>query len=583
MQVEILTSFDRLQSLELEWDRLWRTRPGGQVFTTFAWLRACWLARGGRQKLYTPVVSAGGKVVGILPLVADDGRLRFAGAPFSDYNDLICAPADAPDVAAAALSALGRVEASWRHCVLENLPEGSSLLSGLERLTPAMRSRLRLLPGQYCPTLLLGERREAILTEILSKKSLRRHENKMRRLGSLRFHHLEDRVEIRQHLPRFFHQHILRRALAGGRSHFLDPESRLFYEHLIEALDPRRELRFGILELDGRPLAYHLGFEVSGRFTWYKPSFDVDCWDLSPGEVLLKSLFEYVRERSVDEFDFTRGDEAFKDRFANHARQNQTLHVYSHSLGGTVLRLYDRTRERLKASPWLPAIRESALEQRGRVTKTLRLRRRRPGHGGRGHHLVTRAWRALVFSRDEVIVYAAGKSREDPADSRAASGLTLRAGALSDLAVLARDHPAFLERQDLADGRQRLRNGDLLFVSHSRGSIRHLAWCGARAEMSVPGARGPLSIRLPLGKFLIYDWWVPTASDSGEAHSFALREIVRRLPQADVWTLCRADDVVTRAAIERTGFSPRMRTGRIRLFGVLVRSWAVEESCEFRP
>ena len=104
----------------------------------------------------------------------------------------------------------------------------------------------------------------------------------MRRLGSLRFYHLEDRGEIRRHLPRFFDQHILRRALAGGRSHFLVAENRLFYEHLIDGLDPSRELRFGVLELDGRPLAYHLGFEVNGRFTWYKPSFDVDYWDLSP-------------------------------------------------------------------------------------------------------------------------------------------------------------------------------------------------------------------------------------------------------------------------------------------------------------
>ncbi len=573
MQVEILTSFDRLQSLEREWDRLWRMRPGGQVFTTFAWLRACWLARGGRQRLYAPVVSSGGEVVGILPLVAEDRRLRFASAPFADYNDLICAPADAPAVAAAALSALERVEAPRRHCVFENLPEGSALLTGLDRLKPSMRSRARLLPGQSCPTLLLGERREAILTEILSKKSLRRHENKLRRLGSLRFYHLEDRGEIRRHLPRFFDQHIHRRALAGGRSHFLDSESRLFYEHLIEALDPRRELRFGVLGLDGRPLAYHLGFEVGGRFTWYKPTFDVDYWDLSPGEVLLKSLFEYARERPLDEFDFTRGDEAFKDRFSNHVRQNQTLHVYSDGVGGTVLRLLDRTRDRWKASSRRPAILNSALEQRGRIVKTFRHRLRSLGRDDRGHHLVTRAWRALVFSRDEVIVYAAGKSRKDPADPPGSSGLSLRAGALSDLAALARDHPAFLEGRVLADARQRLRDGDLLFVSHSRGSIQHLAWCGPRTEIAVPGVRGPSHIRLPFGKILIFDWWVPRASDSGEAHSFALREIVRRLPQEDVWTLCRADDVVTRAAIERTGFSPMIRAGQIRLFGWFVRSW----------
>jgi len=572
MQVEILTSFDRLQALEPEWDRLWRALPGRQVFTTFGWVRACWHARGGRHPLHTPVVLSGGRVVGILPLVAEDRRLRFAGAPFADYNDLICAPDDAPAVAALVLAALERVEAPLQHCVLENLPEGSALLSGLDRLMPSMRSRVRLLPGQSCPTLLLGEEREEILTGILSKRSLRRHQNKLRRLGSLRFHHLEDRGEIRRHLPRFFEQHIHRRALAGDRSHFLESESRRFYEHLIETLDPGRELRFGVLDLDGRPLAYHLGFELNGRFTWYKPTFDVDCWDLSPGEVLLKSLFEYAQERGVEEFDFSRGDEAFKDRFANHVRQNQTLYVYAHNSSGAALRLYDGTRLGLKSQSWRPAILKSALALRGRLTETLRLLLRSSGRdGGRG--LVKRAWRALVYSRDEAIVYAAGKSRKEPAGAPADSELTQRAGALSDLAGLAPDHPDVFDEKALAAARQRLRDGDLLFVSLSGGSIRHLAWAGARSETAIPGARRLSRIRLPLGTLLIFDWWVPEREDGGEAHAFALQEIVRRRPEDDVWTLCRADDAAARAAIEAAGFSPRIRAGDIRLFGRSLSSW----------
>jgi CelD/BcsL family acetyltransferase involved in cellulose biosynthesis len=573
MQVEILTSFDRLQALEPEWDRLWRAQPGRQVFTSFGWLRACWRARGGRRALHTPVVFSEGKVVGILPMVAEGSRLRFAGAPYSDYNDLICAPADAPAVSILVLAALERVSAPLRHSVLENLPEGSALLSGLGGLTPSMRSRVRLLPGHSCPTLLLGERREKILTQILSKKSLKRHQNKLKRLGSLRFQHLEDRDEIRRHLPRFFDQHIHRRALAGDRSHFLEAESRLFYEHLIEALDPSRELRFGVLELDGRPLAYHLGFELNGRFTWYKPTFDVDCWDLSPGEVLLKSLFEYTQERGVEEFDFSRGDEAFKDRFANHVRRNQTLYVYAHNASGAALRLYDRTRQELKSRSWRPAILESALAQRGRVAEALRPLVRKSGRGPRRYGLVKRAWRALVYSRDEAIVYAADKNRKELDVSPADSSLALRAGALSDLAGLAPDHPDFFDEQALATARQRLRDGDLLFVSHLRGSIRHLAWAGVRTETGVPGARTRSRVRLPLGTVLIFDWWAPRDEGRGEAHSFALREIVRRLPEEDVWTLCRADDAATRLAIEKAGFSPRIRAGDIRLFGRLVKSW----------
>jgi hypothetical protein len=184
----------------------------------------------------------------------------------------------------------------------------------------------------------------------------------------------------------------------------------------------------------------------------------------------------------------------------------------------------------------------------------------------------------LVYSRDEVLIYAAEKNRDDRADLLATSGLTLRKGGLSDLAALVRDCPALFDIQDLVDGRRRLRDGDLLFVSHSRGTIRHLAWCGARNDLAVPGARGPMPIRLPFTRFLMFDWWIPTPSGSGEAHSFALLGIVRRLPHEELWTLCRADDEVTRTAIERAGFSRRLRSGSIRLFGGTLRSWHVEES-----
>jgi hypothetical protein len=50
---------------------------------------------------------------------------------------------------------------------------------------------------------------------------------------------------------------------------------------------------------------------------WYKPAFDIDFRQHSPGEVLIQSLIRYARDHELEEFDFTRGDEAFKSRFAS--------------------------------------------------------------------------------------------------------------------------------------------------------------------------------------------------------------------------------------------------------------------------
>jgi CelD/BcsL family acetyltransferase involved in cellulose biosynthesis len=69
------------------------------------------------------------------------------------------------------------------------------------------------------------------------------------------------------------------------------------------------------------PIAYHFGFELDGVLTWYKPSFDPELQQRSPGEVLIKLLLDDALARDLDEFDFTVGSEAFKFRFANLIRQ----------------------------------------------------------------------------------------------------------------------------------------------------------------------------------------------------------------------------------------------------------------------
>ena len=114
---------------------------------------------------------------------------------------------------------------------------------------------------------------------MLAKDSLKRHQAKLQKKGKIAFRHLEDRDEIREHMVTFYIQHIRRRAMAGDPSRFLDPAERVLYEALVEELDPTRTLRFAVLELNDRPIAYHFGFEFDGKFIWYKPTFDVALWD----------------------------------------------------------------------------------------------------------------------------------------------------------------------------------------------------------------------------------------------------------------------------------------------------------------
>jgi hypothetical protein len=115
--------------------------------------------------------------------------------------------------------------------------------------------------------------------------------------------------------------------MAGDRSLFDDPRHRRFYERMSKELLDSGWLRFTMLRWQGENLAFHLGFLFNRIFTWYKPTFNVDFARYSPGEVLLKKLLEDCIEEDVREFDFTVGNESFKDRFANVKRHNWRLDI----------------------------------------------------------------------------------------------------------------------------------------------------------------------------------------------------------------------------------------------------------------
>jgi CelD/BcsL family acetyltransferase involved in cellulose biosynthesis len=162
----------------------------------------------------------------------------------------------------------------------------------------------------------------------LGKKSIRRHENGLKKAGVVEVRHITRSEDIEPYLDGFFAQHIARRAQTEAASHFLDVRYQQFYRLLTCRLALRGWLLFTVISLNNEPVAFHFGFIYGTRLLWYKPAFSIAYAQLSPGEVLLAALFRYCRDHGLRELDFTIGDDAFKSRFANVTRQNQRVEVF---------------------------------------------------------------------------------------------------------------------------------------------------------------------------------------------------------------------------------------------------------------
>ena len=107
---------------------------------------------------------------------------------------------------------------------------------------------------------------------------------------------------------------------------FADSAERRFYPAM--ALDFAQQGRLDLitLELDGRILAFSLGVTHGNRFTWLITAHDPEYAKYFPGELILVYLLESVFERGdIEEFDFTRGEESYKYKWADSERYNMRL------------------------------------------------------------------------------------------------------------------------------------------------------------------------------------------------------------------------------------------------------------------
>jgi CelD/BcsL family acetyltransferase involved in cellulose biosynthesis len=568
MQSRIITRFEELQDLAGEWDRLWSINPYRQIFNRFDWSRAWWQGYGGSVSLCTPVAFAGGQIVGILPLVQYKNRLVFFGDPGSDYNDILCEDGANPEILQTLLAVLCDSSRDiWKSATFTNVPQRSLLLSSVAQLPNHWRAQFVTVEGQRCSSVILNdENRELTLQSILSQKEPRQHEKKLQKIGRLSFRHIENRAEILSHLPKFFEQHTQRWAMvSGGNQRFLSEQSRIFYKALVDHLDPCRELRFSVLQLDDRPIAYHFGFQIDRKFVHYKPTFDINLWEHSPGQVLTRNLFSYARSAGVEEFDFTIGDEAYKTSLANHTGRNFTIRLFRPDLLSTLNRNFFSVRQRLaKDQPPAYVFLKTATGRaislveaigRARIRKCL-------------DKVLARVTSVCHPGGEDLLLLSLERGQQSHSRLRSMvvpGDLIFSAATLGDLANHSASQPELLNPTKLQNARTRLKKGDLVYLAQIEERLAGFVWIGTRNALT--RAEVGLDCHIPFKKpaAFIYDLWV--APDLRKQITPTLLRALWSLAHEqglDAWISCKSKNVSLRQSIEDAGFSMRCHIAQTR-------------------
>jgi CelD/BcsL family acetyltransferase involved in cellulose biosynthesis len=484
LHCELITDFSSLEELSADWECLWHADPDAEIFQSFGWARAWWRCYADKVALCSLAVFEGNRVIGIVPLVKEEDTIVLLGGRHADYCNLLFENGREAEVFEAALEALLQLP-DWKKCVLRNLKVGGQIFQQLPALPKRLRRHLQMVPCEDCHTILLGENRD-VLVSLLGKEHTKRRMNKLRKAGTLRFRHIETRVEAEAELSQFFLHQMRRRALAGKDCP--PPEFCMFLRNLVDELDLGKELRFGVLKLSDRSLAWHLSFQVNGKLLFYQQTFDVDVWDYSPGEVLIHELLSYAQENVTRELDFTRGNEPFKDRFTTHSQESYSLYLERSGILGQ-LRLVARA----SAIPWL---------RLGRRIQHLAKRHAETFHGFRSIRLwasgvrarvryhrhertlitwalngVERLFRSMRFGTKKIYFFppnCQSSNASDPGDSD--SNLSVREGSLGDLVDIALQHPEIVVPFELGKYRRRLKKGDQFYLVWQGKELVLVGW-----------------------------------------------------------------------------------------------------------
>jgi CelD/BcsL family acetyltransferase involved in cellulose biosynthesis len=558
LECRVLTDFGELERFSTEWTRLQTAAGKGEIFQHFTWIQAWWHSLREDSRLFTPIVLRGGRIVGILPLVLTGRRLRFLGYSVSDYNHFLAEPNEGNAALEVCLTSLLKHSIDWNEIVLEKVPESSLLAECIQGLPEYWRQWIVKTRGEPCPTLMLGENRQETLDSLLSKDKLRKTVRHLGRRGKLTFRHLEDVDDIMVHLPQFIRQHIRRSALAGRRSAFLNSDYVSFYENLLERFDTRREIRFSVLELDGRAIAYHFGSLFRGTYLYYKPTFDVDLWDLSPGQALLWYLFEYLKVADVQEFDFGDGGESYKYRFSNlvHKNVNFTVHAPGfRSIARKMCRhLRESAKEQILSSPTLD---RAAKAIRG-MWQDLHLSYGQVGPAVALLKLLGDA----IFYREESWVVSVDLSNRSAHGERGVSINEISLGGLADFTAV---FPDFLTEDLLQKARELLRQKKTAWITSVDESEQTVLWTSVDTALSTPIGM----VTLPGTAMLVLEIWplTPRRAKLGcvpVLRHFATIADAMGLP---MWAVCPKRLLPSERVLRDQGVKPAHQWVRTQILG----------------
>ncbi|HEV7676588.1 MAG TPA: GNAT family N-acetyltransferase [Candidatus Angelobacter sp.] len=342
--------YELVEQVTNDWQRLCDASGDEEVFYRPEWAQAYLQAFEPKADVIIISAWAGDKLRGILPLVRR--RTVMSGLPIVQLT----LPANVHSLRAsltvcrgeqgeAALKALWQAVKDlphWDALDVANVVEGS----GLDRLTVLAQAdgyrtaRKRTSQTLYLPinpstTDKPGQPPWLVGTRPKFRSQLRRAKRQLEEQGTLEVKHYS--AADPEALEKFYTLEASGWKGAERTAIKCDPRTRQFYDAIAQAVARDGYLSLDFLELNGKPIAGHFGFNLRGRYFLAKAGYDEAFRRYGPGQLLVNEILAQTPERGLREFDFVGPATWDESRWASARRTNYRVFIFRKNLYGALL------------------------------------------------------------------------------------------------------------------------------------------------------------------------------------------------------------------------------------------------------
>jgi CelD/BcsL family acetyltransferase involved in cellulose biosynthesis len=167
------------------------------------------------------------------------------------------------------------------------------------------------------------------------RSHLRRSKRQLEEQGTLACKHFD--AADPEALQKFYDLEASGWKGAEGTAIQCDPQTRQFYDLVAQAAARDGYLSLDFLELNGKPIAAHFGFNLRGRYFLAKAGYDEAFRRQGPGQLLMHEILSETPQRGLREFDFVGPATWDESRWASERRTNYRIFIFRKSLYGRLL------------------------------------------------------------------------------------------------------------------------------------------------------------------------------------------------------------------------------------------------------